>query len=162
MSLVKCEIDFERGIYRNFDFALRIIYEPDKFPKDGIVYIRETENRVKEVELPIEVSRDKLNPIRINFKPLEKSAMEGVHGSYIVEDLEGFFKEIRRKWELVTTIRRPEGSFLEKEPLSQLMARHIGEYPELREKKYRERLPQHIRTRIEDFLEKEKQTDLAH
>jgi len=154
MSLVKHELDCEEGNYKNFNFSLKIVYDPTNLPLNGVVYLRERQNLVKEVELPINISRlipGIEKPIDIDFKPLEMAAIKGAGGPYTVKDLGGLLKEISRKWELMTSIRRPERSFLQNPNVKPF----IEKYPELKDKKYREKLPRHIVTEIEEYLLKD-------
>jgi len=154
MSLVKHETDYENGQFGDFDFALRVVYDSHNLPISGIVYIGERQNRIRRVDLPItvnplsKVSPTMEKPIKIDFKPLETSATDG---GFEIENLEGFLKEITRKWKLVNAIRKPEGSFLRYNPAS-----YIDNYPELTVEEYLSKLPESKRTEIRTFLKEEK------
>jgi len=153
MSLVKCETTYEEGKYRDFNFAIRVLYDPENNPQSGIIYIKENQNRIGEVFLPIEIKTlskfwSMERPINVDFSPLETSATKS---HFIIEDLEGLLKEITRKFKLTSAIKNPEKSFLKYENV----APFLNTYPELTKDEYLEKIPEDKRHQIRVFLEKE-------
>jgi len=140
MALAECDTEIEEGSYGDFKFTLRLLYskKTNEF-KHGAVYLRERGDRIVPVELLIEPSPEGL----VDLKPLQLAAIKC---NYEVRDLEGLLKEISRKFQLVDFLREPESGL----PMT---ARRLLEiYPELKLSKYRERLPEHIKSRIENYL----------
>jgi len=141
MSLVECDVEIEEGSYKDFNFMLRLLYDKETHQfKGGTVLLREKQHKINPIKLLIEPSK----PDLIDFSSLYLAAAEN---NYEIRDLEGLKSEIIRKCNLINILRSPDSQLL---PLKLL----LKNYPELKLLKYRERLPEYGRRKLEKYLTK--------
>jgi hypothetical protein len=145
MSLEECDVELEEGIYGDFNFTLRLLYDK-KTNKcvGGVLYLKEKENRIDPVELFIDPkSLPDITPLRLNAAKC----------NFDVKGVEGLYAEIGRKLTLVEFLRKPDLFMIPKyaDPMVWLY-----NYPELAFPEYHNRLPENLKTRIKEYLEKMK------
>jgi hypothetical protein len=142
MSLEECDVELEDGAYGDFKFTLRLLY--DRKSNEcvrGVLYLKEKENRIASIELPI-------NPkLPLDPTPLLLNAAKC---NFDIKDLEGLEAEIGRKATLIDFIRKPDLYMV----VPQTLELWLHQYPELTLPKYYNRLPEGLKTRIENYLER--------
>jgi len=141
MSLEECDVELEEGVYKNFKFTLRLLY--DKKTNEcvvGVLNLKEKDNKIDSVELLIDPkSLPDITPLRLNAAKC----------NFDVKGVEGLEAEIARKIQLVDFLRKPDLYIVVPDHLMLWLRTH----PELSLPKYYNRLPEGLKARIEKYLE---------
>jgi len=146
MSLEECDVELEEGIYGDFKFTLRLLYDK-KTNKcvGGVLYLKEKENRIDSVELFIDPKS------LLDVTPLQLNAAKC---NFDVKDIKGLYAEIGRKLTLVEFLRKPDLFMIIPKYADPMV--WLYKYPELAFPEYHNRLPENLKTRIKEYLEKMK------